>query len=167
MNIEDKEYILKDEDGNIFLSFQMTDEISLTSDPLLTHCLAVVKVGNAYLLGWNKWRSRYEIFGGCIENGETARECILRECAEELGLISPDIVYLGAMKFLMMPDYFSAKQRIELGGLYGIKLPEQDIGTLYKSAADKDEITKLALYNDIKGKDAIAEIDEKLLEYFK
>lgn len=95
MKIEYESYICKDHDGNVFISFEHTDEAKLSEDPLLTHCLAVVKTGNDYLLGWNKWRNRYEIFGGCIENGETARDCILRECSEELGLTSFDITYLG------------------------------------------------------------------------
>lgn len=32
---------------------------------------------------------------------------------------------------------------------------------------DKEEIEKLAFYSDIKGKEEIAVIDEKLLEYWK
>lgn len=160
-------YICKDNDGNIFLSFENTDEKTLSADPLLTHCLAAVKIGNDFLLGWNRWRGRFEIFGGCIEKGETARDCIIRECAEELGLNSYDIIYLGAMRFLMMPDYFSPDQRTELGGLYGITLPETELKTLYDNVHDKDEITRLALYSQIKGKEPIAEIDEKLLGYYR
>ena len=166
MNAKQESYICKDSDGNIFISFEQTDENELSTNPLLTHCLAVVKIGNDYLLGWYKWRNRYEIFGGCIEKGETARDCIIRECHEELGLDSFDVVYLGAMKFLMKPDYFSPNERIELGGLYGIKLPDLNIENIYKMIKDKEEITKLALYSHVKNKEPIALIDEKLLEYF-
>ena len=74
----DPPYICKDTDGNILISIEKIDESTLAENPLLTHCLAVVKIGNDYLLGWNKWRNRYEIFGGCIENGETPRDCIVR-----------------------------------------------------------------------------------------
>ncbi len=141
-------------------------EVDLSQKPEFTHCLAVVKTGEDYLLGWNKWRNRYEIFGGCIEKGETARDCIIRECNEELGLGSFEVFYLGAMKFLMKPDYFSSNERIELGGLYGIKLPDLNIENIYKMIKDKEEITKLALYSHVKNKEPIALIDEKLLEYF-
>ena len=61
--------ICEDNDGNIFVSFEHTDEAMLTDNPLLTHCLAIVKLDSDYLLGWTKWRGRYEIFGGCIEKG--------------------------------------------------------------------------------------------------
>ncbi len=160
-------FICKDPDGNIFISFERSDENLLSVNPLFTHCLAVVKTGDDYLLGWNRWRKRYEIFGGCPEKGETARDCIIRECNEELGLASFDVEYLGVMKFLLKPDYFSPNERTELGGLYGIRLPDLNIHDIYEMIKDKEEITKLALYSRVRNKEPIALIDEKLLEYFK
>lgn len=158
--------ICEDRDGNRLLSVEEMDETALSRDPLFTHCLAVVKVGGEYLLGRNKWRDRYEIFGGCAEKGETARECIIRECGEELGFAFSGITYLGAMRFLLKPDYFSKNERTELGGLYGITLQDRDIEELYGMIRDKEEITGLALYSRVKGKEPIALIDEKLLEYY-
>lgn len=161
-------YICKDQDGNLLISIDDIDEEELSKDPLFTHCLAVVKVGSDYLLNRNKWRNRYEIFGGCAEKGESARECIIRECAEEFGFVSSDVTYLGAMRFLLKPDYFSKDERIELGGLYGITLPDAaNPKDLYNRVEDKEEIARLALYSRIKGKEPIAPIDEKLLEYYR
>lgn len=166
MDLSYDTYICKDNDGNIFISIEDINEMLLSENPLLTHCLAVVKIGHDYLLGWNKWRNRYEIFGGCIEKGESARECIIRECYEELGIQDVNMTFLGAMKFLLQPDYFSKDERIEYGGLYGIALPGRNITDIYDQIKDKEEITRLALYSQIKGKEPIAHIDEKLLEYF-
>ena len=164
--VNDK-YICKDQDGNLLISIDKVDEEALSKDPLFTHCLAVVKSGNDYLLNRNKWRNRYEIFGGCIEKGESAHECIIRECFEELGLMSPDITYLGAMRFLLKPDYFSKTERIELGGLYGVNLSSTiNLDDLYNNVADTKEITSLAWYSQIKDKEPIALIDEKLLAYY-
>lgn len=70
------------------------------------------------------------------------------------------------MKFLMMPDYFSSEERIEYGGLYGVTLEDVSIEEMYKQINDRDEIVKLSLYRDIKDKEPIAPIDEKLLEYY-
>lgn len=163
----DKGYICKDPEGNILLSVDSMDESGLNEDPLLTHCLAVVKIGNEYLLGWNKWRNRFEIFGGCKENGETARECIIRECNEELGFTSTNITYIGAMRLLLKPDYFSQKEREEVGGLYGVTLPDISLDDLFKRIKDKEEITRLALYSQVKETEPIAMIDELLLEYYR
>lgn len=166
MNTEYESFICKDCGGNVLISIEQTDETRLSQNPLLTHCLAIVKVGKDYLLGWNKWRSRYEIFGGCIEEGESARACIVRECNEELGIEAVDIRYLGEMKFLLMPDYFSKRQRIEYGGLYGISLPEPGIEKLSRQIKDREEIGNLAFYSKVKGNEPVAQIDEKLLDYF-
>lgn len=160
------DYILKDWDGNLFISITSEDEDKLSECPQLTHCLAVVKIENDYLLGWNKWRNRWEIFGGCIDKGETPRECIIRECYEELGIDGPDFKYLGMMKFLMKPDYFSSEERIEYGGLYGITLENIGIDKIYEQINDRDEIVRLALYSEVKDKEPVSTIDEKLLEYY-
>ena len=157
--------ICKDEDGNLFLSFENIPEKTLSEMPELTHCLAVVRLGGDFLFGWNKWRGRYEIFGGCRENGESARDCIIRELREELGITPDDITYLGAMRFLMQPDFFSPDVRAELGGLYGVTL-DVSLEVLQKATKDEDEIGMLSLYSQIKGKAPIALIDEKLIGYY-
>ena len=162
----EKDYICKDQDGNILLLIEKMSEKELSESPLFTHCLAVVKVGDEYLLGRNKWRNRYEIFGGCREKGESARECIVRECNEELGFDSADITYIGAMKLLLKPDYFSREEREELGGLYGISLPGMSLEDIYSRIKDKEEITELQFYSQVKDREPIALIDEKLLEYY-
>ena len=84
----------------------------------------------------------------------------------KLGLVSFDITYLGVMKFLMKPDYFSPNERIEIGGLYGISLPNVNICDIYGMIKDKEEITKHALFSQVKNKEPIALIDEQLLEYY-
>ncbi len=159
--------ILTDIDGNTLVSIKHSPESEIKEiyRPF-THCLAVIKADNDFLLGWNEYRKRYEIFGGCIEENETPRECITRECYEELGISDIDFEYIGVMELLLKPDYFSDKERIEYGGLYGITLHNIHLDEIYSQIKDKDEIGKLDLYRNIKGKEPIAEIDEKLLEYF-
>ena len=162
----EKNYICKDKDGNTLVLIDKMSEEELSESPLFTHCLAVVKVGDEYLLGRNKWRNRYEIFGGSREKGESSRDCILRECNEELGFDSTNITYIGTMKLLLMPDYFSKEEREELGGLYGISLPNISLEDIYSRIKDKEEITELRFYSQGKDKEPIAMIDEKLLEYY-
>ena len=162
----EKDHICKDQDGNILVSIENISEEELSESPLFTHCLAVVKVGDEYLLGRNKWRNRHEIFGGCREKGESPRDCILRECNEEFGFASSDLTYIGAMRILLKPDYFSKEEREELGGLYGISLPDTSLEDIYCRIKDKEEITELKVYSQVKDKEPIALIDEKLLEYY-
>lgn len=159
--------ILIDKDGNILESIDDISESELMAMPNYTHCLAVVKLNDDYLLGWNKLRRRYEIFGGCGEKDETPGECIKRECFEELG-IKGDFRYLGAVKLTLQPDWFHKEIRTEYGGLYGVAVEGLTPDELAERINDKDEILKLALYKDIiKANEPIAEIDEALLRYFE
>lgn len=159
--------IVKDDKGNELLEIiDVEEEKADEAFQPVTHCLAVVKVGMDYLLGWNRYRQDWEIFGGCRENGETLAECIKRECREELGLEKADFSYIGLMSLHMAPGYFNPDWHYEYRGLYGICLPAECMDSIEKSRIDREEIGKLAFYSDIRGKERIAPIDEKLIEYW-
>lgn len=132
----------------------------------ITHCLIVVLVGDEYLLGWNKWRKQWEIFGGCIEAGETMRECSVRECLEEIGISDVQFDYIGLMQCNLVPDYFSPEYRREYGGLYGVRLQESALQNIEKYRLDREEIEKVALLKDIGADERIGEIDKALLSCF-
>lgn len=160
--------IVKDTKGNELLEvIDVAEEQAGKLYNPVNHCLAVVKVGNEYLLGWNHWRKDWEIFGGCKEEGENLRDCIIRECKEELGIGNVEFTYLGLMHFKMAPGYFNPEWHYEYGGLYGVTLPENALDEIEKYRTDKEEVETLSFYNKIKGKETIAAIDEKLLEYWK
>jgi len=159
--------IVKDAKGNELL--EVIDVLEERAEELyspINHCLAVVKVGDEYLMGWNHWRKDWEIFGGCIEVEENMRQCIIRECKEELGIENVAFTYLGLMYYKMAPGYFNPKWHYEYGGLYGITLPAETLTDIEKYRTDKEEVEKLAFYSEIRGKEPIAAIDEKLLEYW-
>lgn len=121
--------IIKDDRENELLEIiSVEEEIADTEYAPINHCLAVVKASSDYLLGWNRYRQNWEIFGECREQNETLTECINRECNEELGL--------------------------------------KNMEYINKHRTDKEEVVKLAFYSDLKGKEKIAPIDEKLLEYW-
>lgn len=160
--------IIKDTKGNELLDIIQIDEMEAeTVYNNITHALAVVKVGEEHLLGWNHWRKNWEIFGGCKEEGETIRECIIRECREEIGIEAEDYTYLGLMYYKMAPSYFNPEWHEEYGALYGITLPAEAMEEIMRSRMDKEEIERLTFYSQVKGVEPIAEIDEKLLEYWK
>ena len=46
-------------------------------------------------------------------------------------------------------------------------MPKRYLEIIEKYRTDKEEVEKLAFYKNIKGKEKIAVIDEKLLEYWK
>ena len=160
--------IVADARGNELLEIiNISEENADKEYEPINHCFIVVKIGNDYLMGWNKWRKDWEIFGGCREDNETLRECIVRECEEELGLKNLDFEYLGLMYYKMAPGYFNPEWHYEYGGLYGITLPEEYLQIIENYRTDKEEVESLAFYSEIKGKEEMAPIDEKLLEYWE
>ena len=55
----------------------------------------------------------------------------------------------------------------EYGALYGLTVPESSFAKIESSRTDRDEIERLAFYDDIKGKEYVAQIDEYLLTCVK
>ena len=160
--------IVKDSAGNELLAvIDVPEELAEQQYSPVNHALLVVKIGEEYLLGWNRWRQDWEIFGGCKEEGETLRECIVREAEEELGLKNVEYTYLGLIHDKMAPGYFNPEWHEEYGALYGVTIPEKMLKEIEESRADKEEIERLAFYSQVKGKEKIAEIDEALLRFWK
>lgn len=160
--------IVKDSAGNELLAvIDVPEEMAEQQYSPMTHALLVVKIGEEYLLGWNKWRQDWEIFGGCKEEGETLRPCVVRESEEELGLSGVEYTYLGLMHYKMAPGYFHPEWHEEYGALYGVTLRSEMLKEIEAKRADKEEIERLGFYSQVKGKEKIAEIDEALLRYWK
>ena len=160
--------IVRDSAGNELLAvIDVAEESAEQQYSPVTHALLVVKIGEEYLIGWNRWRQDWEIFGGCKEEAETLRECIMREAEEELGLPGVEYTYLGLMHYKMAPGYFNPEWHEEYGALYGVTLSDEMLKEIEVNRKDKEEIEKLAIYSQVKGKEKVAEIDEALLQYWK
>lgn len=160
--------LVKDARGNELLEvIPVDEEQAMTQYQPVTHALMIVRVGEEYLLGWNHWRKNWETFGGCIDEGESMRECIIREGFEELGLNGVEYTWLGLMHFKLVPDYFSPDHREEYGGLYGVTISTEQFAEAQKYRTDKEEIEKVAFYSKITDRDKIVAIDEALLEFWK
>ena len=64
----------------------------------ITGSLILVKCENKYLIAFNKKRKQWEMPAGGIEQGETPRECVIRELYEETSQIVDDISFKGLFK---------------------------------------------------------------------
>jgi len=89
------------------LDFIIGDENKLINDPRnapVTTAFVVVESENGYMLLYNKYRRLWEITGGMIETGESARDCAVRECKEESNQTLIDLRFIGLGKFFMKSD---------------------------------------------------------------
>lgn len=152
--------LIENEQGDQLLELVECAEAILSTLVPLTHALVAARHLGRNLLVFNRFKQRWELAGGLIDPGESARTCASRELREESGLVcSPEeLRFVGAMKFLMQPGKSRPSTRIEYGALYFAEIEKLE-GQFVAS----EEIADVCWWD---GKEIIGEvdaIDEKLI----
>ncbi len=153
--------IITDVKGNVFLDFLKMTERELehvSLDAPLTHSLIVITYQSKYLFMLNKWNNIWELPGGVIETGESAKRCVIRELFEETNQTAQNVIFKGLMKFDLQPDFHGPK-RIEYGALFSGQL-----NSLHEFV-ENDEAEKIILWDGLSDIGPIQEIDKKLIEF--
>jgi len=152
--------LMQDAHGNQLLALHRIEEAELSSLAPLTHALVVARRRGRHLLVFNTRRQCWELAGGMIDPGETARECALRELEEESGLVcaSLDLRWVGAMKLLLVPTQFQPSVRMEYGALYAVEIDN------VAQFVPNEEISRVCWWDGVESIGEIAGIDQKLLE---
>ena len=94
-------------DGSVLISFDRLREEQLgTLDPSvpLTASLVVLWCGHECLMVFNRYRQAWELPGGMLDPGESAREAAVRELAEESGQRADTLDLAGVAKIRVAPD---------------------------------------------------------------
>jgi 8-oxo-dGTP diphosphatase len=143
--------------GDIFEEFLEIPEESISRLELefpITHALVVAKNKNGYLLIFNSWKKNWELAGGILEEGETLRECALREMHEETNQIPERIAFRGLMKFKLRNG------RTEYGGLFCAWITEE------RPFEINQEAREMVFWNGHTDIGYIDDIDQELLKYY-
>lgn len=114
-----------------------------------------------FVLLFNKFRRQWEVPGGCLEENETLRQCVKRECLEEIGHPVQKPKFIGLMKFYLKGDGQNRNDRTEYGALYAADIEGEIAFT------ENEEMDALCLYETGMEIGYINEIDQKLLEYYR
>jgi 8-oxo-dGTP diphosphatase len=94
-------------DGSALLEFERVREDQLGSlDPTvpLTASLVVLWCGHDCLMVFNRYHQAWELPGGMLDPGESAREAAVRELAEESGQRADSLDFAGVAKIRVAPD---------------------------------------------------------------
>ena len=156
-------FIAADKIGNQLLKLIQGNEDELIANEShrpFTGSLVIIKSPKGFMLLKNKYRQTWEIAGGAIDQGETARECAVRECFEESGyeIKMSDLRFVGLLKCFLTSGYVA--KGIDYSALYCADI--QNI----KEFHENEEMSDLCWYNLGEPIEDVNEIDIKLLEYY-
>jgi len=152
--------LIEDKQGNQLLALIRMQEAQLGELVPLTHALVVARREGRSLLVFNRRRRYWELAGGMIDPGETARECARRELEEESGIVcaAGALRFVGAMKLLLQPTEYQPEVRVEHGALYAVEI--QQVAPF----VENEEIARACWWDGVEAIGEIAVIDAQLTQ---
>lgn len=78
------------------------NEVTHKPDSMPTTAFVIVESEKGYMLLYNKYRHLRELTGGMLEQGESPKECAIRECREESNQNISNLKFVGLAKYVNM-----------------------------------------------------------------
>jgi len=153
--------IINNRRGDIWEEMFDVDEKSISEFKPLTHSLIVVMYKEKSLLVFNRFKNHWELQGGMIDPGETARECAIRELKEEANQVVNNPTFVGVMKFMLVPDHWNIVVRTEYGTLYFSDISSEN------AFKENEEMSGFCFWNGVDDIGEIEPIDAKMIEIAK
>jgi len=143
------------------LEILAVEEEALAAVAPLTHALVLVRRSRGdHLLVFDRYKNHWELPGGAMEPGETARDCAARELAEESGMVvaAEALRLRGIMKFFLQRSRRFPEPHIEYGALYET---EQEQTPRF---APNDEIAEVTWWDGSANIGVVSVIDAAIVE---
>lgn len=145
---------IENKSGFQFIDFLKVKETEINQYQPVAGSFAVIQCHAMYLLCYNKWRKQWELPADQREEGETAKECAIRELYEETGQELQDLLFKGLLKvrnrrdgnIKYNPVYFSAVKELQ-------------------PFAENEEMTKIQLWDRNEYIGYIDEVDIMILDF--
>lgn len=90
--------LAKNKSGWTLLEYFDIDESDICKYHNVTGAYAIVRIGDKFVVGFNRWRNQWEFPSGGIEEGETARQAAIRELYEETHQKNAELNFKGLIK---------------------------------------------------------------------
>jgi len=91
-----------------FVAWYETSEADHTTVAKPAFAVVVARSAKGVVLVFNRYRKVWELPGGLIDPGESARSCAVRELAEESGCTALNVVWLGLVEVEDGRSHFGA-----------------------------------------------------------
>ncbi|WP_203333540.1 NUDIX domain-containing protein [Planococcus beigongshangi] len=140
--------------GFEFLEFIVVGEEGMEGYKNLAGSFAVISCDGGVLMVYNKWREQWELPAGKREEGETAKECAVRELYEETGQYISNLEFKGLLKLWKISD-----GRIKYNPVYAGNIEE------LRPFLNNDEASEMKLWDRSNSLGVIDEMDLKLLGF--
>jgi 8-oxo-dGTP diphosphatase len=147
---------IENERGERLLSIKEIDEPAAEALPV-TFSLVIGRHSSGYLLVHNAQRDTWELPGGFIDAGESARQCATRELEEESGQHVADLRWRAALE-IEVP--FGAAANTIYGAMYCADI---DVPNLFVS---NSEIDLIGFWPASRLPIEVSAIDKALLSYY-
>jgi 8-oxo-dGTP pyrophosphatase MutT (NUDIX family) len=121
---------LRDREGNTLVDIRFVTEDELAG-MTIPASLVVVRHGDAVLMIFDSWRRQWELPGGMLEPGESARAAAVRELHEETGIYHPDLTFAAVAEFAL-----TKPERRETLAIYRMRLAAAPRLTVNDEALD-------------------------------
>lgn len=147
--------LMKNKNGGELLNFipiHREEDIDMIKY-VLVYSLIVLRYNGKMLLVHDRFKDRWEIPGGKIEQGETSRTCIIRELKEETGQELASIQFEGVIQV-----YVKDKNQVVYGALYSGRQNEM------RAFIENIETSKTIYWDGCSNIWYIDEIDQYLTE---
>jgi 8-oxo-dGTP diphosphatase len=141
--------------GYEFLECFLLNEHELINYAPLAGSYAVVRFEGKYLICFNTWRKQWEVPAGGRDEGETAKECAIRELFEETTQVVQDMELKGLLK-VRKPDGAMKYNPIYFADLDKIA-----------PFKENDETDKILFWDLTNSVGYIDEVDEAVLKWCK
>lgn len=135
--------------GNQLLELERVAEDSLKD---IFVSIMIAHYQGQTVLVYNNWRKTWELPGGRIDDGETAREAAIRECFEESGQEAKNVAFLAQLRLEEAKD-----ARLIKGAVFTCEL------TQLLSFSPNDEIAAIKLWDE--RQNSFDHIDEAFIRF--
>jgi len=114
------EFLAQNQEGHRLVRLLDVLESQLTDLPSLTHARVIARHEEKLLLVFDRHKQSWQLPGGAIEAGESARACAARELREESGHDRDPsrLRFISAFELLLQPTRFIPNVHLQYGALF-------------------------------------------------